>query len=66
LQVATGAGTVTDTAPVSYQNNPGGQRDQVASAFHLDKTDRSVSYGFDLGAYDRSRRSHVSQRFSGT
>jgi hypothetical protein len=27
----------------------------VASAFHLDKTDRSVSYGFDLGAYDRSR-----------
>jgi hypothetical protein len=24
LQVATGAGTVTDTAPVSYQNNPGG------------------------------------------
>ena len=66
LQVATGAGTVTDTAPVSYQNNPGGHRDQVASAFHLDKTDRRVSYGFDLGAYDRSRRSHVSQRFSGT
>jgi hypothetical protein len=70
LEVTTPAGGFTDERPVSWQHKDGRQVD-VASAYQLEETESrmangsarstirapqaSISYGFKVGEYDRSR-----------
>lgn len=53
LIVQTGNGPVAFTAPVAYQDDARGGRTGVEVAYAVDRGART--YGFALGAYDRSR-----------